>query len=76
MPSEAEITALLRGKSKAEKKVLLKEIERAKQAKIHMEYLLEQQKLRHDEKWAIRNVEERQAILNLYGVSNAAPNNN
>lgn len=62
----------MKGKTAGEKKNLLKEIEKARQAKIHMTYLLEQQKLRADEKWAVRNVEERTAVLNLYRSSNDA----
>ncbi len=42
MPTDDEIKELMKGKSAPEKKVLLKEIEKARQAKIHMEYLLEQ----------------------------------
>ena len=42
VPTDDEIKELMRGKSAPEKKVLLKEIEKARQAKIHMEYLLEQ----------------------------------
>jgi hypothetical protein len=66
VPTDEEIRELMKGKSPAEKKILLKEIEKARQAKIHLSYLLEQQKLKSDEKWAVRNVEERQAILSLY----------
>lgn len=66
VPTDDEIKELMKGKSAPEKKVLLKEIEKARQAKIHMEYLLEQQKLKADERWAMRNVEERQAILALH----------
>ena len=66
VPTDEEIKELLRGKTAEEKRTLLKEIEKARQAKIHMTYLLEQQKLKNDEKWAVRNVEERQAVLNLY----------
>lgn len=66
VPTESEIKELLKGKSPFEKKMLLKEIEKARQQRIHLEYLLEQQQLRNDEKWAMRNVEERQAVLSLY----------
>ena len=67
VPTEdAEIRELLKGKTAVEKRHLLKEIEKAKQAKIHMCYLMEQQKLKNDQRWAVRNVEERQAILSLY----------
>ena len=61
----------MKGKNAKEKKQLLKEIENARQAKIHMTFLLEQQKLRADEKWAVRNVEERAEILNLYKTGNS-----
>lgn len=66
IPSDFEIKELLKGKTPFEKRMLLKEIEKARQQKIHLEYLLEQQQLKHDEKWAMRNVEERQAILAHY----------
>lgn len=66
VPTDAEIAELMKGKSKEEKMVLLKEIDQARQAKIHMEYLLEQQKLKNDERWAYRNVEERQALQAMY----------
>ena len=66
VPTDEEIKELLKGKSGPEKKKLLKEIEKARQQKIHLEYLLEMTKNKNDEKWAVRNVEERHAILNLY----------
>jgi len=66
VPTDDEIKELLKGKSAPEKKKLLKEIEKARQQKIHLEYLLEMTKNKNDEKWAVRNVEERHAILNLY----------
>lgn len=42
VPDESQIEELLRGKSAAERKKLLREIEKARQAKIHMTYLMEQ----------------------------------
>ena len=42
VPTDDEIKELLKGKTVKEKRTLLKEIEKAKQAKIHMTYLLEQ----------------------------------
>lgn len=66
VPTDDEIKELLKGKTGPEKKKLLKEIEKARQQKIHLEYLLEMTKNKNDEKWAVRNVEERHAILNLY----------
>ena len=42
VPTDEEIKELLRGKTAEEKRILLKEIEKARQAKIHMTYLLEQ----------------------------------
>ena len=65
IPSDQEIKELLKGKTSKEKRLLLREIEKAKQQKIHLEYLLEQQKIKADEKWAVRNVEERQALEQL-----------
>ena len=50
VPTDEEIRELLKGKTSEEKRTLLKEIEKARQAKIHMTYLMEQQKLKHDEK--------------------------
>ena len=41
VPTESEIKELLKGKSPFEKKMLLKEIEKARQQRIHLEYLLE-----------------------------------
>lgn len=62
VPDESQIEDLLRGKTAGERKKLLREIEKARQAKIHMTYLMEQQKLKNEERWAVRNIEERQAI--------------
>lgn len=62
VPNDNEIKELLRGRSVKEKRTLLKEIEKAKQQKIHLECILKQQKNQADERWAIRNVEEKQAI--------------
>ena len=42
VPTDEEIKELLKGKTAEEKRTLLKEIEKARQAKIHMTYLLEQ----------------------------------
>ena len=66
-----EIRDLLKGKTATQKRTLLKEIEKAKQARIHQAYLMEQYKNQKDEKWAVRNVEERQAILKLYDSQKA-----
>ena len=66
IPTDHEIKELLKGKTPKEKRLLLKEIEKAKQQKIHLEYLLEQQKIKSDEQWAVRNVEERQALENHF----------
>ena len=71
IPTDQEIKELLKGKTAKEKRMLLKEIEKAKQQRIHLEYLLEQQKIKNDEKWAMRNVEERQALENLVNQKDA-----
>jgi len=42
VPSDEQIKELLKGKTAEEKKQLLREIEKARQAKIHMTYLMEQ----------------------------------
>ena len=42
VPSDDEIKELFKGKTTWEKRLLLKEIEKARQQKIHLEYLLEQ----------------------------------
>jgi len=42
VPSDEEIKNLLKGKTAKEKRVLLKEIEKARQQKMHLEYLLAQ----------------------------------
>lgn len=42
VPDESQIEDLLRGKTAQERKKLLREIEKARQAKIHMTYLMEQ----------------------------------
>ena len=70
VPTEDEIKELLRGKTKKEKRKLLKEIAKAREQKVHMEYVLEQQKIRAAEKWARRNVEERQALEALNNNTN------
>ncbi len=59
VPTDDEIVELMKGKSKPEKRRLLKEIEKARQQKIHLEYILAQQKDKNDERWAVRNVQER-----------------
>lgn len=41
VPTDDEIRELLKGKTAEEKRTLLKEIEKARQAKIHMTYLME-----------------------------------
>lgn len=41
VPSDSEIKELLKGKTAKEKRMLLKEIEKARQQKMHLEYLLE-----------------------------------
>ena len=41
VPTDDEINELMKGKTATEKKVFLKEIEKARQAKIHMTYLME-----------------------------------
>ena len=42
VPNDDELRELLKGKTAEEKRTLLKEVEKARQAKIHMTYLLEQ----------------------------------
>ena len=77
VPTDDEIKELLKGKTAKEKRALLKEIEKARQQKIHLEYLLEQQKVKNEERWAMRNVEERAALESLLNnggdVSAASP---
>lgn len=77
VPTDDEIKELLKGKSAKEKRALLKEIEKARQQKIHLEFLLEQQKVKNEERWAMRNVQERAALENLLNnggdVSAASP---
>ena len=77
VPTDDEIKELLKGKTAKEKRALLKEIEKARQQKIHLEYLLEQQKVKNEERWAMRNVQERAALENLLNnggdVSAASP---
>ena len=43
MPDDKQLKQLLKGKTQSEKMALLKEVEKAKQAKLHMEYLLQKQ---------------------------------
>lgn len=43
LPGEAELKKAMKKMSLKERRVLLKEIERARQAKIHMSFILEQQ---------------------------------
>ena len=66
VPTDEEIKILMHGKTPAERKELLKEVEKARQSKIHMDYLIVQQKMKNDERWVNREFEERQAILKLY----------
>ena len=57
MPSDAEIKSLLRGKKTSEKKKLLKEIEVAYQRNLHLQTILEQEKLRMDECWVLKRAD-------------------
>ena len=40
VPTDEELRELMKGKTGVERKELLKEVERARQAKIHLEYLM------------------------------------
>ena len=46
VPDDKQLKQLLKGKTQAEKMALLKEVEKAKQAKLHMEYLLQKQQIK------------------------------
>ena len=46
---------------------LLKEVEKAKQAKLHMEYLLQKQQIKSNQRWAERNVEEKAVMRQILG---------
>ena len=45
---------------------LLKEVEKAKQAKLHMEYLLQKQQIKSNQRWAERNVEEKAVMRQIF----------
>ena len=59
---------MLKGKTSKEKMALLQEIEKARQAKMHLDYLLQMEQINHAERWAKRNVDEREQIMTMYQV--------
>ena len=70
VPEAAEIREMLRGKTTSERRVLLAEIEKARQSQIHLTYMMEKQALQNEEKWAHRNFEERQNMIRLINAAN------
>ena len=54
---------MMKGKSIAERKRLLKEIEDQRQKQLQIQFTLERQRLLNDERWARRNVQDRQLML-------------
>ena len=50
-PTREELKELMKGKTANERKKLLRDIEQARQASIHAQYQIEQEKLRNAERW-------------------------
>ena len=68
VPNDNQVKDMLKGKTAKEKMVLLQEIEKARQAKMHLDYLLQMEQINHAERWAKRNVDERDQIMAMYQV--------
>ena len=66
VPNDNQVKDMLKGKTAKEKMVLLQEIEKARQAKMHLDYLLQMEQINHAERWAKRNVDERDQIMAMY----------
>lgn len=54
-----KVVEAMKGKTREEKKALLKELENRKQKEINLVYERERQQMLHDEQWAIKNVQEK-----------------
>lgn len=63
LPTDDQVRALMKGKSAAERKRFLIEIERQRQRQLEVQFTLERQKLLNDERWARRNVADREIEL-------------
>ena len=68
VPNDNQVKDMLKGKTAKEKMILLQEIEKARQAKMHLDYLLQMEQINHAERWAKRNVDEREQIMTMYQV--------
>lgn len=66
LTDETKVKDLLKGKTAAQRRQLLREIQNAREAKIAMEQMLEHEKVKNDAKWAIHNAEMRAEVLALY----------
>lgn len=73
MARREEERILLKGKTLAEKKKLLEELEMRKQREHEMKFRIERQQLRHDEKFAMQRIEDQdrleQVLKNVYGTN-------
>ena len=56
VPEASEIRMMLKGKTTAQRRTLLAQIEQQRQSQIHLTYMLEKQKMKEDERWAHRNI--------------------
>lgn len=65
-----DIHKKLKGKSRADKKRILKELEQAKQVEIQMHYKMERQQLRHDARMAHQKLGEKDRMDGVAGVMN------
>lgn len=65
-----DIHKKMKGKSRADKKRILKELEQARQVEIQMHYKMERQQLRHDARMAHQKLGEKDRMDGVAGVMN------
>ena len=59
VPTDVELKNMLKGKTKTERKSMLQEIDRQKQAQLQLTVMMEQQAIKNEERWQARNFQER-----------------
>lgn len=57
--TDQQVRELMKGKSVADRKRFLKEIEDERQRNLEIQFTLERQRLLNDERWARRNIQDR-----------------
>ena len=70
IPEADELREMLKGKNTSQRREMLAEIERAKQAHIHLTYMMEKQSADYEERFARQNFSERQNIMALVSAAN------